>query len=71
MIDNMLMYQFDFAVEAIFNEIEDGLSFDQINEVMHTKIRQKLPHLDEEILHQIDLYYPQWLDNNKESYTIH
>lgn len=69
-VDDAIMYEFDFAVETIFTELEDGLTFDEMDEIVQVRVREKLPHFSETLIEQIDRCYLNWLELKYANITI-
>jgi len=69
-VDDAIMYEFDFAVESIFAELEDGLTFDEMDDIVQVRVREKLPHFSETLIEQVDRYYLNWLEMKYTNLTI-
>jgi hypothetical protein len=69
-VDDNTMYEFDFVVESIFAQLEEGLSFDEMDSIVQAKVRERLPHFSETLIEKIDRYYLDWLDIKYSNITI-
>ena len=69
-VDDNTMYEFDFVVESIFAQLEEGLSFDEMDSIVQLKVRERLPHFSETLIEQIDKYYLNWLELKYANITI-
>lgn len=69
-VDDNTMYEFDFVVESIFAQLEEGLSFDEMDSIVQLKVRERLPHFSETLIEKIDRYYLDWLDMKYSNITI-
>jgi hypothetical protein len=69
-VDDNTMYEFDFVVESIFAQLEEGLSFDEMDSIVQLKVRERLPHFSETLIEQIDKYYLNWLELKYNNITI-
>ena len=69
-VDDNTMYEFDFVVEAIFTQLEEGLSFDEMHSIVQSEVRERLPHFSETLIEKIDRYYLDWLDMKYSNITI-